>query len=85
MINTMKALRRAIKICKGQHGLSREIGKRIPKQTKPPKQQHVWNWANKSHEIPPEFCIAIEQSTGGMVTARQLRPDVFWPVGYVIT
>jgi DNA-binding transcriptional regulator YdaS (Cro superfamily) len=28
-------------------------------------------------QVPPEFCIAIEQATGGDFTRYELRPDVF--------
>lgn len=68
----MNALTRAIEACGGtQAGLAAALNI---------KQQHVWNWINRSGgKVPAEHCRAIEEATGGKVTRYELRPDVFGP------
>lgn len=41
------------------------------------KQAHVWNWLNRDKRLPAEYCLKIEQATGGQVTRHDLRPDIF--------
>lgn len=55
----------------GQAGLARAIGV---------QQQHVWNWINRSGNVPAEHCPAIERATAGAVRCEDLRPDVAWDV-----
>lgn len=46
------------------------------------KQPTVSQWAHGKRPVPPRFCPAIEQATGGAVTRRDLRPDDWaqiWP------
>ena len=84
MKNTIKALIRAKEICKSQHGLARAINNRLIHQSvKPVKQQNVWSWINETGSVPPEYCIPIEEATGGVVKAIHLRPDVF-KLGYAV-
>ena len=70
----MSALQSAVKIAGGQAALALAIGV---------KQQHVWNWLNRENgQVPPERCVAIEVTTCGAVTRRELRPDDWhriWP------
>jgi len=61
---------RAVEIMGGQSALARAIGGTV-------KQAHVWHWLHKSEEVPAEHCAAIERATGGKVTRKQLRPDIF--------
>lgn len=37
---------------------------------------NVFNWLH-NHRVDPRYCVAIEVLGGGIVTAHQLRPDVF--------
>lgn len=64
------ALQRAIDHCGGQSGLARAIGNGVT-------QSHVWNWLNRSAEVPASRVVDIERATGGAVTRRELRPDLF--------
>lgn len=66
------ALQEAVSIIGGQQALAARIGVR---------QAHVWNWLNrdKSPVPPAEYCLPIENATGGRVTRYELRPDVFGP------
>lgn len=44
------------------------------------RQQHVWKWLNHQSgnpQVPPEYCVAIEEIVNGAVTRYELRPDVF--------
>lgn len=63
-----KALTRAVEICGGQSALARAVGV---------KQAHVWNWLNVSKRVPADHVPAIEKATGGKVTRRDLRPDLW--------
>lgn len=80
----MKPLEKAIQCCEGQAGLASAIGGEV-------KQQHVWNWLNRSEgKVPAEHCPAIEFATRRIATERcdeslvvtceELRPDVKWDV-----
>ena len=37
----------------------------------------VRHWCNGTRRVPPERCMEIEALTEGLVTAQELRPDVF--------
>jgi len=39
------------------------------------KPMLISHWRNRG--VPPERCRAIEEATGGAVTASDLRPDIF--------
>lgn len=68
-------LEKAIEIVGSQLGLARELKK---KTGRPVSQGSVWGWLNESkHGVPAEYCIPIEQITGGKVRREQLRPDVY--------
>ena len=68
----MNPLERAAELLDGQTALAAAIGV---------KQQHVWNWINRSAgRAPAEHCPAIERATGGAVRCEDLRPDVDWAV-----
>jgi TorA maturation chaperone TorD/DNA-binding transcriptional regulator YdaS (Cro superfamily) len=62
------ALAKAIAISGGQSSLARRIGV---------KQGHIWHWLKRSGVVPAEYVIAIEQATGGKVSRRDLRPDLY--------
>ena len=64
------ALRTAIEIVGGQSKLAKILGV---------SQPSIWHWLNKSGRVPGEHVIAIERATGGRVTRRLLRPDIFPP------
>lgn len=64
-------LERAIRIAGSQSALARAAGIR---------QQDIWYYLNRANgRVPAEKCAAIEKATGGRVTCRDLRPDVFRP------
>jgi TorA maturation chaperone TorD len=62
------ALAKAIEISGGQSSLARRIGV---------KQGHIWHWLKRSGFVPAEYVIAIERATGGKVSRRDLRPDLY--------
>lgn len=70
----MTGLQQAVEHAGGQAALAIAIGV---------KQQHVWNWLNRSGKpAPSEHCAAIEGATGGAVMRWALRPDdwhLIWP------
>lgn len=37
----------------------------------------VRHWCNGTRRVPPERCLEIEALTEGLVTAQEMRPDVF--------
>lgn len=37
----------------------------------------VSQWATGQRPIPPERCAQIELATSGMVTRKELRPEIF--------
>lgn len=63
----MQALTRAVELVGGQSALADKIGK---------KQAHVAMWIKRG-KVPAEVCADIEAATGGSVTCKELRPDVF--------
>jgi TorA maturation chaperone TorD/DNA-binding transcriptional regulator YdaS (Cro superfamily) len=63
-----EALTRAIEIVGGQTQLARLLGV---------KQANVWHWLKRADHVPGEYVLAIEKATGGQVTRRELRPDLY--------
>ena len=63
-----KALKKAILEVGGQRALAAMLGK---------KQGQIGNWLHRDKKVPAEVCADIEAATGGKVTRRDLRPDVF--------
>lgn len=35
-------------------------------------------WVSGERKVAPEWCLAIERFTGGVVTVEELRPDINW-------
>lgn len=64
----MTPLDRAVAHAGSQSDLARKIAV---------SPQRLWSWINKTKRVPAEFCAAIESATGGRVTRKQLRPDLF--------
>ena len=70
-------LQKAVNVCGGQKAFAARLTAILGRKV---KQQHVWNWLNRSGVLPPEFCKAAERATrevGAVVTCIELRPDVF--------
>lgn len=65
----MEILRKAIQLAGGVTRLAAALDCR---------QSVVSNWLMRG-QVPAERCRAIEQATGGAVTAEELRPDIFGP------
>jgi TorA maturation chaperone TorD len=63
-----EALTRAIEIVGGQTQLARLLGV---------KQANVWHWLKRAEHVPGEYVLAIEKATGGQVSRRDLRPDLY--------
>lgn len=63
----MNALSKAIEISGGVTRLAVAIGV---------GPNVVSNWRARQ-QVPADKCLAIERATAGMVTAHQLRPDIF--------
>ena len=71
------ALAKAVAVLGGQSGMARELEARTNKQV---KQQHVWNWINRSGRLPDRFAFAVQAATeeaGETVLAEDLCPDLF--------
>ena len=69
------ALERAIRVCGGQAALAGAISKFLGRRV---SQQAVSWWLTKrGHEVPGDYCAAIEHATAGAVTRADLRPDLF--------
>lgn len=71
------ALLSAIALCGGQAALARILSAMLGTKV---SQQRIWNAAHRDQSIPAEWCLAIEQATGGQVTRHALRPDLY-PTG----
>lgn len=41
------------------------------------KQPSVNYILNSGKKVPAEWCISIEEATGGKITRHQLRPDLY--------
>jgi DNA-binding transcriptional regulator YdaS (Cro superfamily) len=72
--NAQPALLSAIAICGGQAALARALSAALGTRI---SQQRIWNAAHRDQTIPAEWCLAIEQATGGQITANALRPDLY--------
>lgn len=68
------ALITAIALCGGQAALARLLAKAAGRSV---SQQRIWNAVHRDRSIPAEWCVAIEQATGGKVSRRDLRPDLY--------
>lgn len=42
------------------------------------KQSSIWQ-AKETNRCSAELAMAIEKATSGLVTAKELRPDLPWP------
>ena len=73
------ALFSAIALCGGQAALARLLSAALGV---PVSQQRIWNAAHRDQTIPAEWCLGIEQATGGKVTRHALRPDLY-PTGEI--
>ena len=69
IIKENAALFQAVRSVGGQAVLARGI--KVSRQ-----RIHAWLWHGRP--ISPEYCVAIERETGGMVTRKSLRPDFPW-------
>lgn len=63
-----KALQKAIDIAGGQTKLAKKV-----KVT----QTAVSHWLTRNKRVPAERAVSIEKATGGQVTRRDLRPDLY--------
>ena len=63
-----KALQKAINIAGSQTKLAKKL-----KVT----QTAVSHWLTRNKRIPAERAVAVEKATGGQVTRRDLRPDLY--------
>lgn len=70
MHETKALLEKAIQIAGSQHKLAEACGV---------KQQSIWQ-AKEAGRLSAELAVLIEAATGGEVRARELRPDLPWPV-----
>lgn len=66
------ALERAIKQTGGQAALARQLAALTGK---PIRQGHVWAWLNRTHRVPAEIVLQVEQASG--VSRHDLRPDIY--------
>jgi DNA-binding transcriptional regulator YdaS (Cro superfamily) len=44
--------------------------------------QAVSEILRRGKRVPAEWCLRLEQATGGAVTAHDLRPDLYPPILY---
>lgn len=65
-----QALVRAVEKAGSQSALARALGL---------KQQHIWNWLNKTGRAKAEYVVAIEKAVDGAVMRHELRPDLYPP------
>jgi DNA-binding transcriptional regulator YdaS (Cro superfamily) len=63
----MNAVERAVQIAGGQAALARTLDV---------TPQAVHQWARGVRQVPIERAQQIERATGGLVPARELRPDL---------
>ena len=68
------ALLSAIALCGGQAALARLLSAALGAKI---SQQRIWNAAHRDQSLPAEWCLAIENATGGKVTRHALRPDLY--------
>lgn len=67
-MNRLEALKKAVDLAGGQSALAVKIGRR---------QQHVWNWLNRTKQVASDSAIPVERAVGGKVTRNELRPDLY--------
>ena len=68
------ALGFAIALCGGQAGLARILSAAAGRKV---SQQRIWNAMHRDRTVPAEWCMAIEQATGGRVSRHALRPNLY--------
>jgi DNA-binding transcriptional regulator YdaS (Cro superfamily) len=69
MANHKALIRRALKLYGGsQTKLAEAMGC---------TQQQVWFLLERSKGVSAEMALAVERATGGKVTRKELRPDLF--------
>jgi DNA-binding transcriptional regulator YdaS (Cro superfamily) len=68
------ALLSAIALCGGQAALARMLSAALGAKI---SQQRIWNAAHRDRTLPAEWCLSIEQATGGQVSRHDLRPDLY--------
>lgn len=68
-----KALEEAVSVMGGQTALAAACGPLV-------KQQHVWNWLNRSGRLPDQYALKVAAATkrkGREIPAEQLCPEMF--------
>ena len=68
------ALTHAIALCGGQAGLARLLSAGKDRKV---SQQRIWNALHRDRTIPADWCLGIEEATGGKVSRHALRPDLY--------
>ena len=68
------ALLAAIAHCGGQAALARTLSAALGMRI---SQQRIWNAVHRDRTLPAEWCLAIEEATGGRVSRQGLRPDLY--------
>lgn len=66
----IEALIRATEIVGGQAELARISGL---------KQPSISRQMSRGKKVPAEWCLPIEQATGGKISRHDLRPDIYPP------
>lgn len=72
-MSKLEALKKAVEVLKGQTNLAKACGNDV-------KQQHVYNWLNRSGGLPPAYGMLVEIATtqaGDAVKASDLCPGFF--------
>ena len=68
------ALLAAIAHCGGQASLARILSAALGLRV---SQQRIWNAVHRDSTIPAEWCLAIEEATGGKTSRQALRHDLY--------
>ena len=68
MSESIEALRAAKDILGSERAVASVVG------VKQPSVNYILNAGKK---VPAEWCIPLEQATGGKITRHQLRPDLY--------
>lgn len=61
-------IKRAIEVFGTQTALAERMGVR---------QNNVSYWLNGAKDVPPKRAVQLEAVTGGVVTRKELRPDLW--------
>lgn len=72
-LSPKQALEEAVSVMGGQTALATVCGPLV-------KQQHVWNWLNRSGRLPDQYALKVAAATkkkGREVPADQLCPEMF--------